>query len=71
MGIIKKLAEASERRSQKRAEKRAKRQAALKARTRATIEVIKKGKPKPAVTPVKPVSTQPATSAKPVAVTPK
>ena len=71
MGIIKKLAEASERRSQQRAEKRAKRQAALKAKTKAKLEAAWGGKRKPAVTPIKPVSTQPATSAKPVAVTPK
>ena len=45
-----------------------KQKAKAKARTKALLEKARKGKP--AVTPVKPVSTQPATSAKPVAVKP-
>ena len=46
-----------------------KHKANAKAKTKARLEAIRKGKP--AVKPIKPVSTQPATSAKPVAVTPK
>ena len=67
--FLRKLSEGMKKVHKAAKENRIKREAAIKARTKAKVEAALKGKP--AVKPVKPVSTQPATSAKPVAVTPK
>ena len=73
MGLLEKALNAAKKAGQKGARKlkanHEKLKAEAKAKTKARLEAIRKGKP--AVKPIKPVSTQPATSAKPVAVTPK
>ena len=69
MGFLKKLHQAAKngikKGIKKAKEKNEKIKAEAKAKARASKEAAWKGKP------VKPVSTQPATTAKPVAVTPK
>ena len=73
MGLLEKALNAAKKAGQKGARKlkanHEKLKAEAKAKTKARLEAIKKNQP--AIKPFKPKSQQPATSAKPVAVTPK